>query len=296
MSLWSRLMGKRRRSGGPDAGASSTLTQGKAAPIVADPYTRGFDKDFRLPDDPEYVVRINQHPPKGLRRKFAEFVAVAGIGQPEAVENARGFIAGLGRRVELVRIPNHAVDPNAIAVIGYWVESAAVRTGRLGYLPADIAASIAREGPAMPIGATLEVMYAPTLGRHPGLRLDIWTSRRKVVRAAEQPYDPDVPVPSDPVDRNLVGKELEAKGLVNNAIECYESNARDGFEGNHPYDRLAVIFRRRADGAKEIAVLKRAVEVFERLLQEAPRSDVAPKLEAFRTRLRQAEAKARCTE
>jgi DNA polymerase III subunit epsilon len=94
-------------------------------------------------------------------------------------------------------------------------------------------------------------------------------------------------IPNDPVERNLLGMELEAEGLIGDAISCYQANVRDGFEGNHPYDRLAVIFRKRKDPTNEIAVLTRAVEVFSQL-QSYSRSDVAPKLEKFKRRLRRA--------
>jgi DNA polymerase III epsilon subunit-like protein len=90
---------------------------------------------------------------------------------------------------------------------------------------------------------------------------------------------------TDPVERNLLGMELEADGQTDLAIGCYQANVREGFEGNHPYDRLAVIFRRRKDVPSEVAVLTRAIEVFSQL-RASSRSDVAAKLEKFRHRLR----------
>ncbi len=96
-------------------------------------------------------------------------------------------------------------------------------------------------------------------------------------------------IPSNPVERNLLGIELEAEGLIDDAINCYEANLRDGFEGSQPYDRLAIIFRKRKDFASEVAVLARAVEVFSEI-QTSLRSDVAPKLEKFKVRLRRASA------
>lgn len=89
-------------------------------------------------------------------------------------------------------------------------------------------------------------------------------------------------IPTGAVDRNLLGMEFEADGLVDKAIECYQANVRDGFDRNYPYDRLAIIFRRRGDFANEMAVLSRAIEVFSQL--PPSRLDVA-KLEKFRKRL-----------
>lgn len=278
MSLWSRIAAK--FTGRP----AGRITP---APVVTDPHSRGIEREFRLSNDPEYMIRINQQPPPGLPRKLAEFVAVAGITQPDTLPMARAFISGSSRKLELVRILDHPVDPNAIAVIGHWIEGDTEHTARLGYLPADVAAKVAKVASDIPIGATLKVMYAPAAGRSPGLRLDIWVPRQRAVRAAERPYQSRLRVPSDPVERNSRGIELEAEGLVDNAVECYEANVRDGFDGDHPYNRLAIIYRRRGDTQREVAVLNRAIEVFEQL-QGSPRADVASKLEQFRQQLGQA--------
>lgn len=214
---------------------------------------------------------------------MAEFVPVAGITQPDVQPIAEAFIGGANRSIELQRLPDHPVDPNAIAVVGTWVADGVSQGRRLGYIPAKVAADLATLGPETPIAATVKVMYAPVIGRTLGIRLDLWGPRRKAVRALDQPQRTNIIVPADPVQRNLMGIELESQGLIENAIECYEHNVRNGFDGNHPYDRLAIIYRRRGDTEKELAVLRRAIEVFEQL-QAAPRSDVAPKLVAFRRR------------
>jgi hypothetical protein len=277
MSFWSRVAGKFTGLG----------AQARTASIIADPHARGVECEFRLPNDPEYVIRINQRPPRGLARKLAEFVSVAGIAQPDTLSNAQAFIRGSDRKVELQPVPENPIDPNAIAVMARWREGDIERSGRLGYLPAEIAAQISNEEQGAVLGATLKVIYAPIPGRSPGLRLDVWTARRQRENVKEKPYRQDLRVPSDSVERNLLGIKLEAEGLIDNAIECYEANVRDGFGGNHPYDRLAVIFRRRRDAASEIRVMTRAIEVFEQL-QSFPRSDVVPKLQKFRQRLRSA--------
>lgn len=44
------------------------------------------------------------------------------------------------------------------------------------------------------------------------------------------------------VDRNLMGKELEEKGKIDQAVALYEANVADGFNGTHPYTRLRVIY------------------------------------------------------
>lgn len=91
-------------------------------------------------------------------------------------------------------------------------------------------------------------------------------------------------VPTDPVERDLLGMELEADGEIDTAIECYQANVRDGFDGTHPYDRLAIIYRRRKDVASEVAVLSRALEIFSQL-STSSRSDIVSKLVKIRKRL-----------
>ena len=88
------------------------------------------------------------------------------------------------------------------------------------------------------------------------------------------------------VDRNLLGSELEKADQIETAIALYEANIRDGFEGNGPYDRLAIIYRRQKKIKEEIRVLQRAIEVFS--AYQGPRTDVAPKLQKFRSRLEKA--------
>lgn len=42
------------------------------------------------------------------------------------------------------------------------------------------------------------------------------------------------------VDRNIEGKELEKEGKIDQAIELYEANVLDRFDGSHPYERLRI--------------------------------------------------------
>ncbi|TFB08487.1 hypothetical protein E3V08_03800 [Candidatus Atribacteria bacterium MT.SAG.1] len=62
------------------------------------------------------------------------------------------------------------------------------------------------------------------------------------------------------VRRNLEGKELEKAGKVDEAIALYEKNIKEGFDGSHPYTRLAIIYRRRKLFDDEARVIKKAEE------------------------------------
>ena len=87
------------------------------------------------------------------------------------------------------------------------------------------------------------------------------------------------------VNRNINGIKYEKEGKVDLAIKLYEKNIAENFEGNHPYDRLAIIYRKRKDYQNEVRVLNKAIDVFSNLLFTSPRSDIKPKLEKFKKRL-----------
>ena len=281
----------RRWARGKRTGASGAAGLNvPVAPVIADPTARGLDQEFRLPDDEDHVVRLNQSPPTGLARKLHGFVPVAGTTHPAVAPAVEAFLDGRKRRLTLEREPTNPVAPNAIAVFGEWISAGGTARGRLGYLPAEVAAALADHPDGL--GATVEVLYRPRCDKGPGIRIDIWGPRGKARKVAERAADPGIDVPRDPVARNLRGKELEAEGYVDNAIVCYEANVRDGFDGNFPFDRLAVLYRRRKEYGREVAVLERAVEVFNGL-RSSPRADVLPKLQAFEARLRKARELAR---
>lgn len=63
-------------------------------------------------------------------------------------------------------------------------------------------------------------------------------------------------------ERNLIGIELEKAGRVDEAIPLYEQNVRENFIGEHPYKRLAIIYRSRKQFDDEIRILIRATRKF----------------------------------
>lgn len=240
--------------------------------------------------DPPWLVRVNQRPPSGFSRKLVEFVKVAGVTQVGRSRVVSEFVLGDKQRITLRPEPSNPVDPDAIAVFGQWTVGGTQKDAQLGYLPRETAKKcidLLRQDKLEP---TIAVLYQPHENQSPGIRLDLWTHRRRPKKVAEVPYDSSIKVPSDPVERNLKGRELERQGLLDNAIEFYESNVADGFDGNFPYDRLAVLFRKRKQFDREVLVLERAIEVFESLRASTRRGDVSPKLEGFRARLKKAKS------
>ncbi len=89
------------------------------------------------------------------------------------------------------------------------------------------------------------------------------------------------------VQRNLRGSRLEKLGRVDEAIRLYEANVQENFDGSHPYNRLAVIYRRRKQLADEIRVLEKAIWVYENIVHKQ-RGDRQLKLEIFNKRLQKA--------
>jgi len=77
---------------------------------------------------------------------------------------------------------------------------------------------------------------------------------------------------------------LEKDGQVDEAIKLYERNIEENFEGNHPYDRLAIIYRKRKQIDDEIRVLEKGIWVFENVVYKE-RGDRLPKLQKFKKRL-----------
>lgn len=85
-------------------------------------------------------------------------------------------------------------------------------------------------------------------------------------------------------ERNLLGIELEKENNIDGAIKLYEENVARNFDGNHPYDRLAIIYRKRKLITEEVRVLEKAIYVFENIVYHK-RGDRIPKLERFKKRL-----------
>lgn len=254
------------------------------APIIENPYDRGFDKDFRLPDDQKNVKRINQRAPAGLPKKIEEFIPVVGISREDTKRNAEDFIKGSYRKIELKKEPNNQFDKNAILVIGHFKQKGDEFSLKLGYLPAETAKEISDKYSDTPIKATLKVMYTPIGRKCPGIRLDIWGPRAKKLTVTEKSYNSSIKVPGDKVERNLEGYNLEKKGLINNAIEFYQANVKEDFEGSYPYERLAIIYRKHKQYDNEIVILEKVIRLFENKVSKA-RNDRIEKIEKFKTRL-----------
>lgn len=66
------------------------------------------------------------------------------------------------------------------------------------------------------------------------------------------------------VERNLEGRRLEKAGDVDAAIELYEANVADMAITTHPYERLRIIYRKRHEYGKALAVCEKYLEMLKR--------------------------------
>lgn len=124
-----------------------------------------------------HVVRIDEERPLGMDRRLARNAMVAGISQPERLGPASSFIEGSCQRLALERDPGNHFDSCAVKVIGTWLDETGVgRREQLGWVPHPISAEIASEEP---LEASLRVLFRSAPGRSPGIRMDIWTTRKK---------------------------------------------------------------------------------------------------------------------
>ena len=98
------------------------------------------------------------------------------------------------------------------------------------------------------------------------------------------------------------GMELEKAGKIDEAIAEYEKSIAMDFEGDRPYDRLAILYRKRKQIDEEIRVLNKAIGVLKNVVSKnfehinadlkrlgyPTRGDLNPRLEKFEKRLKQA--------
>lgn len=58
--------------------------------------------------------------------------------------------------------------------------------------------------------------------------------------------------------RNLEGIKLEKAGKTDKAIDLYEKNIEEEFDGSFPYERLAILYKRKGLFDDELRILNKA--------------------------------------
>jgi hypothetical protein len=133
------------------------------------------------------VIRIDEKEPTGFPICLAWECRVAGISYREA--DAEDFIAGRNRSLQLVREPDNTVSPLAVKVVGEWRDSAGnLRLAQLGYIPSDIAESIATRAPDAKLAAALRDLFIPMQGKGAGIRLNVWADSQLEPKVRRRRY------------------------------------------------------------------------------------------------------------
>ena len=82
--------------------------------------------------------------------------------------------------------------------------------------------------------------------------------------------------------RNARGIALERAGQIDKAIVLYEANIADMFGGNHPYDRLRIIYSKRKQYDQALRVCQQFIQMADTLKKlGSPRSDLPAKRQRF---------------
>lgn len=114
---------------------------------------------------------------------------------------------------------------------------------------------------------------------------DTWKKEHLIIPLANTPLAPA----EDLIQNNLDGITYEKADNIDEAIKLYEYNVAHRFAEQHPYNRLAIIYRKQKKYDEEIRVLKTAIDVFTNDVSDE-RRDKLPMLEKFKARLEKAEA------
>jgi hypothetical protein len=254
-----------------------------------------FNHDYRFPDDPQNMIRLQQAWPPGIDAELVMDVHVAGISYEPNLTHARAFIAGHTRTLTLEREPTNRHDRNAIAVIGHWTAPNGGRhQGRLGYVPAETAAEIAEAYPEGPLGAKIWRLFRPSEDKSPGIRMNIGCSmqvyengqarqprseRRGTYRTSDQRSLASV---QDEIRAlKSIGNWEEAERQLVQYIAIMEADVRTRPVLVIPwfYEQLAMLYRRRKVYQKEVALLEHFLQLphernatTQRLLERLPKA------------------------
>jgi hypothetical protein len=147
-----------------------------ATPRAAEATHPPLNQDYRRPGDPEYVIRLRQPAPKGLRKKALDFVAVAGTSFNEPAVQA--FVAGTDRAVLLSREPPPEL-PGGLTVEGSWNDETGEHRERLGWLTPEVVDHLPDN---TPVGATLQTLHMPHDDGGAEITIAVWVPAKARAR------------------------------------------------------------------------------------------------------------------
>jgi hypothetical protein len=227
-------------------------------------------------------ILINDIAPEGYHKiyKYEKVVGVTFDNRDIFVEQ---FTNGSNQKVILKKDKNNQYDENAVKVYGECIIKNELKSGELGHLSAELAAKLKDFNS---IYGTVNAVKPPNK-----IRLDIWINNdeyetfNNLHKEAEKKFK----LVEKGYKSNCKAMSYEKEKDIHNAIKYYEESISYNFDGNHPYDRLAILYRKAKDYDNEIRVLNKAIENFSLLEKTSPRGDIYPKLNKFKERLAKAE-------
>lgn len=227
-------------------------------------------------------IKVNDIAPEGYH-KFLEYEKVVGVTFDDRDILVEKFINGSNRKITLSKDPLNEYDPFAIKVIGSCSYNGISETDQLGFLEKNISRKLSNFND---IKATVNAIAHPNK-----IRLDIWVTSDEYeqIKPLEDIYK-DIQKNDSKISK-LIDKasKFEDDKNIDKAIEYYEKAIALNSDGNYPYDRLAILYRKNKDYDNEIRVLNKAIEVFELLGKISQRGDIYPKLDKFKERLSKSE-------
>lgn len=227
-------------------------------------------------------IKVNDIAPEGYH-KFLEYEKVVGVTFDDRDILVEKFINGSNRKITLSKDPLNEYDPFAIKVMGSCSYNGISETGQLGFLEKNISRKLSNFND---IKATVNAIAHPNK-----IRLDIWVTSDEYeqIKPLEDIYK-DIQKNDSKISK-LIDKasKFEDDKNIDKAIEYYEKAIALNSDGNYPYDRLAILYRKNKDYDNEIRVLNKAIEVFELLGKISQRGDIYPKLDKFKERLSKSE-------
>ena len=189
------------------------------------------------------------------------------------------FIFAEDRKVILQREPDNKYDINAIKVIGSCNYHGEFINGDMGYLSKKVAKQLKGMNS---ICATINYLNFPN---EVVLNIHLNDEEFKIFNSYKLNYEEMNKFDNLSFYENQKGMEYEKDKNIDKAIEHYEKSIGYNFQGSHPYNRLAILYRKNKDYDNEIRVLRKAIEVYEIIERVAQNESQSIKLYKFKERL-----------
>ena len=223
-------------------------------------------------------IILDEDAPNGYNN-ILRYEKVVGVFYENRQDFVEKFIFGKDRKVILQKEPDNIYDANAIKVIGSCNYHGEFITGDMGYLSRQTARQLKD---CNSICATINYLNYPD---KVVLNIHLDNNEFSIYEKYKLKYEEMKSFDKLSYHENLKGMEYEKDKNIEKAIEHYEKSINYNFSGSHPYNRLAILYRKNKDYDNEIRVLRKAIEIYEVIEKVAQNESQNIKLDKFRERL-----------